>query len=1006
MVACALLAACSTSHSAAPVVSPVQTGIGATAATAADVTTASSPPAGNGLLAPLSCEHTGPGTDYTVGPGQTYAAIGDVPWANLAAGDSVRIFWRDEPYHEKFLIQGRGTKDAPIVVCGVAGPDGRLPVIDGENATVSPNMGYATVAGQARGLIHVSLGKDDKWGDKPAYVVIQGLHIRNAFYKYNYTGTDGATVPYLENAAGIFIERGEHITVRGVELESNGNGLFVASGDSAETRSRDIVLERSYVHGNGTPEVGPDQRHNIYTEADGMVFQYNEIGPLASGALGAALKDRSTGTVVRYNRISGGARSLDLVDAEDSSPLARADPDYRTTLVYGNVILNDAALHGADLSNMIHYGGDSGVTDGYRKGVLYFVHNTVVVRADQDGAAGVGRYQTSLFDLDTNDETAVITNNVFYVRSVTPGAAPTELDWGRSAGKIELGVNWASPAIVDWRYPNDTTGTVTGTDKLLSNADNNPAFVDEAGGDLSPAKGSPLIDAAGAPSAEFNALGLTVTEEYAGAGSARHRPDDGAPDLGAYESDGASQTTTSSGTPANGGSPTSTSKPPDTGNSPTATPAQAGQFALPKGAPALAGKGPQGADNGESHPCGKGVLCVGGTGTYRSINRAIADAAAGDVIQVAGGTYTENVALGTYAALDTRNLTLLGGFSADFATRNAAVNKTVINGGGHDPAVQLHVVSDGPTVLDGFALTGGVGLGTDYSNGGGNGGGVHAQQQGGGELVISHNEVYGNRTRAFDDASRGGGIHADAVDWDGGRPTVRIEHNYVHDNEAGRGAGIEVRGRAAVITNNRVERNLGHSDHGGGVYLSARSNKVTDNIVSSNEIGVTAGYGWGGGILVGGVPATLAGNVITDNYAPSVGSGIFWDEGAVGTMTGDLLVANRCPSDGRSGAAMYIDGGEPGPSRVTAKQITVVGHACPDLPDGGAIVLEGGSSIAITASILWANGKDVVKVASDDKFTIDNSTTSTSNDPRFVDPAGGDYSLQGTSPAAGQGAFP
>lgn len=136
-----------------------------------------------------------------------------------------------------------------------------------------------------------------------------------------------------------------------------------------------------------------------------------------------------------------------------------------------------------------------------------------------------------------------------------------------------------------------------------------------------------------------------------------------------------------------------------------------------------------------------------------------------------------------------------------------------------------------------------------------------------------------------------------------------------------------------------------------------------------------------------------------------VRSGVFWDEGAVGTMTGDLLVANRCPSDGRSGAAMYIDGGEPGPSRVTAERITVVGQFCPDLPDGGAIVLEGGSSITITASILWANGNDVVTVASDDKFTINDSTTSTDDDPQFVDPGGGDYSLQTASPAAGQGAF-
>jgi len=945
-----------------------------------------------------ACEHAGPGTEYVVGPGQAYAAIGDVPWAGLTAGDTVRIFWRDEPYREKFLVQGQGTEQAPIVVCGVAGPAGQLPVIDGEGATTSAAMGYATVQGQARGLIHISLGDDDEWGHKPSHIVIQGLHVRNASHRYEYAGSDGAAAPYFENAAGIFVERGEHITVRGVELESNGNGLFVASGGSEEVRSRDIVLEHSYVYGNGTTDVSRDRHHNIYTEADGMVFQFNEIGPLAPGALGAALKDRSAGTVVRYNRITGGSRSLDLVEAQDSAELALADPDYRTTLVYGNVFVNDAEAHGPLLSNMFHYGGDSGLFDTYRKGTLYFVHNTVVVRADQEGdddETGVGRWNTALFDLDTPDETAVVTGNVFHVRSVTPGAAPAQAAWGRFTGTLRLGPNWASPGLIEWRNPDDALGgTIDGLDAVLSNVENAPGFVDEPGGDFAPAAGSPLVDAASELPAELAGLGVVIDREYAGSATGRARTTVGAPDLGAFES---------TGTAPGGQGPTSTTLVPASTGTDVGGTASAGP--LPDDAPAYAGKGPIGNDNGERYECGAGVRCVGGDGDYSSINAAIGDAAAGDVVQVAGGTYRENVALGSFADLDPRHLTLLGGFAADFASRDAAAYPTVIDGGGVDPAVQLHVVSAGTTVLDGFVLTGGVGLGTDWEDGEGGGGGVHAQQHGGGELVISHNEVFGNRTRELADGARGGGIQAFAADWDGGAPTVRIEHNHIHDNEAGRGAGIEVRGRAAVLVNNLVERNLAHSDHGGGVYLSALANTVTDNIVRANVIGVTAGYGWGGGIFIGGVPATLAGNVVTDNYAPSMGSGVFWDEGATGTMTGDLVVANRCSSDARSGAAIYVDGGEPGPSRVVAERLTVVGHACADLPDGGAILLEGGSTIDITASILWGNGRDVLAVAGE-TFSISNSTTSVDADPQFRDPAVGDYALQPGSPATGQGAAP
>ena len=288
-----------------------------------------------------------------------------------------------------------------------------------------------------------------------------------------------------------------------------------------------------------------------------------------------------------------------------------------------------------------------------------------------------------------------------------------------------------------------------------------------------------------------------IDREYVAPAADRPRVAVGAADLGAYESTGAAAIAPvdQPDVVATDGTPMDTVGEPVVTEPATVAGAASGFPPLPDGAPALHRQGPDGADNGAVCPVRRRACCASAAdGAYSSINAAIADAAAGDVIQVAGGTYVENVALGTFTALDPRNLTLLGGFSPDFAARDAAANPTVIDGGGDDPAVQLHVVSDGPTVLDGFVLTGGVGLGTDWESGEGSGGGVFAQQQGAGELVISHNEVYGNRTRAFDDDARGGGIHADAVDWDGGTPTVRIEHNDVHDNEAGRGAGIEVRG--------------------------------------------------------------------------------------------------------------------------------------------------------------------------------------------------------------------
>ena len=100
--------------------------------------TATAPAAALGLTA---CVPSGRGTDYRVGTGQPYTSLDAVPWESLRAGDTVRVFHRDTPYRSKFLIAGQGTADAPIRVCGVRGPNGERPVIDGSGATTRAALG-------------------------------------------------------------------------------------------------------------------------------------------------------------------------------------------------------------------------------------------------------------------------------------------------------------------------------------------------------------------------------------------------------------------------------------------------------------------------------------------------------------------------------------------------------------------------------------------------------------------------------------------------------------------------------------------------------------------------------------------------------------------------------------------------------------------------------------------------------------------------------------------------
>jgi hypothetical protein len=433
---------------------------------------------------------------FEVGPGRTFTNIGDVPWENMNAGDQVLIHWREQPYKEKWVVAVQGTEARPFVVRGVANDHGELPVIDGRDASTRPQVNFWN---EDRGVIKIG-GANKPAIDAPTWIVLQNLDIRSGRTPYQYTGRSGPAT-YSTNAASIYIENGRDVVIRNCVLHDSGNGLFVAQA------SRNIRVERCWIYANGIE--GSIYEHNTYTAAIGMIYEFNHFGPLRANCLGNNLKDRSAGTVVRYNWIESGNRQLDLVDAEDNSDLVN-DPGYRKTFVYGNVLIEP---DGAGNSQIVHYGGDSGNTAIYRKGTLYFYNNTVV--STRTG-------NTTLFRLSTNDETCDARNNVVYVT-----AAGTRLALVDSSGILHVRSNWLNTG---WRESHSgVTGSIYNEGGNLTGGD--PGFLDTAGQVYHLKGSSSCIDAGAFLSPEA----LSLSYQYVKHRASVPRPVSGALDMGAFE---------------------------------------------------------------------------------------------------------------------------------------------------------------------------------------------------------------------------------------------------------------------------------------------------------------------------------------------------------------------------------------------------------------------------------------------------------------------------------------
>lgn len=480
------------------------------------------------VVGPTRCQTpalraTGLGRTFDVGPGQEHADLSTVPWLTLQSGDVVNIHPREAPYATKFALRAQGSADAPVIINGVTDAKCNRPVITGAGATTAADAvgsGYFETPGgeivERLGTVVIYRGANDAYGHKPSNIRIQNLKIMGASSSQKFVGHDGKAMGYAKGAAAIYAVVVDNLVIENCEITRSDSGVFVnTKNDAFAETSTFVTLRFNHIYNNGVP--GSYLEHNVYMQAVRPLIEGNYIGQLVPGAKGSSLKDRSSGTVIRYNHVVAAARALDLVEAEGGLSTMQADPLYPHAWVFGNLIVSDWDNPGQSSASLIHWGGDN-TPKNFRTGTLYFYQNTVLSRIAKNQF-----WYVTIFDLPSAQQRVEAWSNVFaHYRNADYRLA--------NAGKIVLsGTNWLPKG---WTAAG---ASVQSDGRILDGADVRLNV------DASLQEGSPAVDRGtttdgpGFP-AGTNASALRPTHTYRHVGRIGTRQILGAaPDLGAFE---------------------------------------------------------------------------------------------------------------------------------------------------------------------------------------------------------------------------------------------------------------------------------------------------------------------------------------------------------------------------------------------------------------------------------------------------------------------------------------
>ncbi len=360
---------------------------------------------------------------------------------------------------------------------------------------------------------------------------------------------------------------------------------------------------------------------------------------------------------------------------------------------------------------------------------------------------------------------------------------------------------------------------------------------------------------------------------------------------------------------------------------------------------------------------------------YVSLQAALLAATYGTELWVAAGTYKPNLTNRDVSFALKSGVGVYGGFAGgetDRSERNAALHVTTLSGdlGPGSGSDTFHVVTatsvDASAVLDGFTITSG------NANG--------ANPYGGGVLLDSSSPRIESCTITGNNAGTGGGLAAR----NGGSPVIR--NCAIHANTANHGGGVALIAVTGTVADCGIFGN-GANTFGGGMYIENGAPHMTRCDIRSN----TTSAGSGGGVYSTNGSTQIRDSTIRDNTVTAGNSGGLYLSG------GNPYVANTRVT-GNSAAST---GGVAAQGAVTLVHCTIANNLS---PLGGGFFVYPGSPVFLNG-IIWGNTPAQVFNGGSPSITysdVQGGFAGAGNidaDPLFVNAAGGNYRLAGTSPA-------